>query len=98
MKKILILLITLTVTMSAHSQTQNGFKEDLEYLAQNLPQKHINLFARISKTEFASKVTQIESQINSLDKEAFLNELFKLMVAVGDESLSPTGYIAPYSS
>lgn len=85
MKKILILLIIVTITISAHSQTQNGFKEDLEYLAQNLPLKHINLFAKISKTEFESKISQIESQIHSLEKEAFLNELFGLLVAVGDE-------------
>lgn len=85
MKKILLLLIALTMTLSGRSQTQNELKEDLEYFAQNLPQKHINLFAKISKTEFESKVSQIESQLNSLDKEAFLNELFKLLVPVGDE-------------
>ena len=85
MRKILILLTILTLTISVHSQTQNGLKEDLEYFAQNLPQKHINLFAKISKTEFESKISRVESQLNSLDKEAFLNELFKLLVAVGDE-------------
>lgn len=87
MKKFLSLLFVLVATVSVHSQnqTQKGFEEDLEYLAKALPQKHVNLFAKISRSEFESKIAFIKSKIDSLDEDAFLNELFKLMVAVGDE-------------
>lgn len=87
MKKILVPFFIFMAIFPVHSQIsmQDGFKQDLEYYAKTLPQKHINPFFKISKEEFESEIDLIKSKIDSLDEDAFLNELFKLTEAIGDE-------------
>ncbi|MDR2126623.1 MAG: hypothetical protein LBP63_07325 [Prevotellaceae bacterium] len=88
MKNILfpiLLLILTNISASSQNFTEIDFEEDLEYIKQTLPQKHINLFEKISKTQFESKIDSVKYKAKSLNTETFINELFKLMVAVGDE-------------
>ena len=59
--------------------------EDLQYLKDTLPKRHINLFAKISKAEFDKNIAAIESRLTDPDDEIFITELFKLTVAIGDE-------------
>lgn len=61
------------------------YLEDLKYLKDTLPKKHINLFAKISKADFDKNIAAIESRLIVPDEETFTAELFKLTVAIGDE-------------
>ncbi|GAA3990340.1 S41 family peptidase [Mucilaginibacter dorajii] len=61
------------------------YLEDLQYLKDTLPKRHINLFARISKADFDKNIAAIESRLIEPDYETFTTELFKLTVAIGDE-------------
>lgn len=83
---LLIIISLLLIGHTCYSQNKaQAYKADLEFLKTNLPQKHINLFAKISQSEFEKRIRNIESKIDTLQEEEFLNELFQLMVAVGDE-------------
>jgi hypothetical protein len=57
----------------------------LEYFKNTLPQKHTNLFKKISKTEFENGIDKIASKAEQLNYETFTAELFKLVVSIGDE-------------
>jgi hypothetical protein len=87
MKKIILIAISILLTgVTGYCQNKaEAYKADLDFLKSNLPQKHINLFAKISQSEFEKQISNIESKIDTLPEEEFLNELFQLMVAVGDE-------------
>lgn len=61
------------------------YLEDLQYLKDTLPKRHINLFAKISKADFDKTIAAIESRLTDPDDETFTAELFKLTVAIGDE-------------
>jgi hypothetical protein len=61
------------------------YLEDLQYLKDTLPKRHINLFAKISKADFDNSIAAIESRLTDPDDETFTAELLKLTVAIGDE-------------
>ncbi|WP_293788600.1 S41 family peptidase [uncultured Pedobacter sp.] len=69
----------------SQSLSQNDFIEDLEYIKKTLPIKHINLFAKIDSLAFLRKIDMIEIKTGTLDYDSFSAELFKLVVAIGDE-------------
>ncbi|MDR1983385.1 MAG: hypothetical protein LBQ28_00960 [Prevotellaceae bacterium] len=87
MKNILILFFVAAINSFAYSQefTKNDFLEDLEFIKTTLPQKHINLFEKISRSEFEKRIDYIKSLADFLNTETFINELFKLLVPIGDE-------------
>lgn len=61
------------------------YLEDLQYLKDTLPKRHINLFAKISKANFDKDIAAVEARLTDPDNETFTAELFKLTVAIGDE-------------
>ncbi|WP_080904731.1 hypothetical protein [Parabacteroides sp. Marseille-P3160] len=87
MKRTIVFILIIASTFSyGYSQNQaDCFKEDLEFLKINLPQKHVNLFTKISQREFEQQIASIESKIDSLDEKSFFCELFQLITAIGDE-------------
>ncbi|MFA6276181.1 MAG: S41 family peptidase [Pedobacter sp.] len=93
MNKIIGAFLILFTTSSCFAQelSKADFLEDLVYLKTTLPQRHINLFSKISEKDFNAKVAEIELKADSLNYDTFTAELFKLIVAIGDEhtSISP---------
>lgn len=87
MKNIFFLLLTFLSIKSAIAQelSADDFKQDLKFLKDSLPNKHKNLFAKISKEDFTKKIDEIEMRSNSLDYDIFSTELLKLIVAIEDE-------------
>ncbi len=87
MKKIHLLIILVFVSTFCFSQMPStaDFISDLEYFRNTLPQKHTNLFKKISKTEFKNSVDKIALKAEQLNYETFTAELFKLVVSIGDE-------------
>jgi hypothetical protein len=87
MNKIICAFLVLftTNTCLAQQLSKSDFLEDLVYLKTTLPQRHINLFSKISEKDFNAKVAEIELKADSLNYDTFTAELFKLIVAIGDE-------------
>ena len=79
------LFIFATHKIYAQNLTEKQFVEDLEFLKTELPQRHKNLFAKISEKEFNLKILEIESKSKNLNEETFEIELYKLIKEIGDE-------------
>jgi len=79
------LLLFTTSTCLAQQLSKSDFLEDLVYLKTTLSQRHISLFSKISEKDFNAKVAEIELKADSLNYDTFTAELFKLIVAIGDE-------------
>ncbi len=65
--------------------SKSDYLDDLQYLKDTLPKRHINLFAKISKADFDRNIAAMASRLTEPDMETFIVELFKLPVAIGDE-------------
>ncbi|MFD0940813.1 S41 family peptidase [Pedobacter boryungensis] len=87
MRKIAALLFFLCFATASMAQqfSKSDFLEDLTYFKTTLPQRHTNLFSKVTEKEFNAKVNEIELKVDSLNYETFVVELFKLIVAIGDE-------------
>ncbi|WP_205411221.1 S41 family peptidase [Mucilaginibacter pineti] len=87
MKRIIILCCILLHSGLVFCQqlSKADYLQDLQYLKDTLPKRHINLFAKISKADFDKNITAIASRLANRDYETFTAELFKLTVAIGDE-------------
>lgn len=85
-RTILLCFILLQSIFSFCQQLSKAdYLEDLHYLKDTLPKRHINLLAKISKTDFDNKIAEIASRLSNPDFEIFTVELFKLTVVIGDE-------------
>lgn len=60
------------------------WREDIDYLATELPQKHVNLFYTLSEEEFNNKVEQLKSSLDIMNEDDIRIEVQKLAAAVGD--------------
>ncbi|WP_300603794.1 S41 family peptidase [Niabella sp.] len=85
---IFMLFYSCFVNAQAQRLTPQQYIEDLEYLKNELPKKHKNLFAKISEKEFNIRVKNIEDKSNDLTDESFEIELYKLIKEIGDEHTS----------
>ena len=63
---------------------QGKWRQDLHYLASELPRLHINAFHAISKEEFEKEVSRIDSEIPNLQPREIKIELRKLVALIGD--------------
>jgi len=85
-KRILIIALLLQCKICfGQNLSKAEYLEDLQYLQDSLPKKHINLFAKISPADFGKQIAAIRTRLEKPDAESFLVELFKLPVAIGDE-------------
>ncbi len=84
-KQSVFLLILCLATLCGHAQSRaDMYREDLRYLVTTLPEKHIDPFTKISRSDFEKKAEGIASRIDTLGEETFFNELMMLVASVGD--------------
>lgn len=83
-----ILTYSCFLNTQAQKLSPQQYIDDLEYLRNELPQKHKNLFANISEKEFNTKIKNIEDKSKDLTEESFEIELYKLIKEIGDEHTS----------
>ncbi len=60
------------------------WSEDLDYFARELPERHYNLFFKISSQEFYDKVDELRAQVSSWDDYKIIVGLMKIVALVGD--------------
>lgn len=82
---VFILFLFCFTKLSGQNVTPQKFIEDAEFLKKELPQRHINLFAKISEKKFNSIIAGIEKKSTILNEERFEIELYKLFKEIGDE-------------
>ncbi len=90
MRLIAIPLILLLAPPAARAQTAAGqlapeqWRTDLAYLASELPARHINAFATISKSDFQKEVKELDERIPTLTEGSIRAGLLKITASIGD--------------
>ncbi len=64
--------------------TTDQWREDLRYLAEQMPKVHKNAFHTISKKQFEAAVKKLYKQIPSLKRHQIIVELSRLTAMIGD--------------
>ena len=71
-------------------------RTDLYFLRDTLPAKHLNLFAKISRSDFEKSIVSLDARIDTLDEESFFTEIFQIIKAIGDEHTRFRPDLSPY--
>lgn len=85
-----VLLISLnhcsreSTPISPDQDSNNLWIQDLDYLSQELPERHINLYFKVSSDEFNKKVEQLRENISTMKDHEIIVEMMKIVAMVGD--------------
>jgi tetratricopeptide (TPR) repeat protein len=68
------------------------WREDLRYLAQEMPRQHRNLFHTMTREQFDAAVARLDSRIPTLARHQIIVEMERIVAMVGDghTNISPT--------
>src|SRR3954469_731590 len=61
-----------------------AWREDLDFLAEELPKRHVNLFHTMSQAQFAQAVSGLRERIPVLARHQVIVELARIIALIGD--------------
>lgn len=64
--------------------TKDQWREDIDYLAGELPQRHVDLFYTLSEEAFNTRVEQLKASLDTMNDDEIRVEIQKLTAAMGD--------------
>lgn len=82
-----MLLLVLSSCASRNSGPQlssNAWRDDLRYLARELPNRHVNAFHTVSREAFDAEVTRLDAAIPRLNNDEVLVGLMRIVALIGD--------------
>ena len=76
----------------ATTLTKEQWRQDLQYLAKELPRRHKNAFHTVSKDQFERAIAAFDAAIPSLEEHEILVGLRRIVAMIGDAhtALAPT--------
>jgi len=83
----LMLLVALSACGSPNATTQissAAWRQDLRYLATELPKLHVNAFHTVSREAFAGEVARLDAAIPGMNGDQVLVGLMRIVALVGD--------------
>lgn len=81
-----------TEVFSASKEVQwEQWAQDLDFLSNELPKRHKNLFHNISESGFKTQIEALKAKLPSMDQEEILVGFMKIIASVGD-SHTTLGY------
>jgi hypothetical protein len=81
----LVILLTACATRNATTDiTPEAWREDLRYLAGELPGRHVNAFHTITRERFANEVAKLDAAIPRLSNDEIVVALMRTVALVGD--------------
>lgn len=66
------------------TQSKQKWREDLQFLAREIPRRHKNAFHKITKEQFERAVAELDAQIPALDDAEIVLNLSRIAAMVGD--------------
>src|SRR3954469_2674859 len=60
------------------------WREDLRYMASEMPKRHANLFHTMTQEQFNSAVTRLDERIPQLARHQIIVEMARIVAMVGD--------------
>jgi hypothetical protein len=91
-KSLLVILLAAPL-VTAQQLTSDQWRQDLSYLAKELPQRHKNAFHTTSKEKFDAAVRELDAAIPKLQSHEVVVGMMRIIAMVGDAhtELSPSG-------
>ncbi|MBW9159417.1 S41 family peptidase [Clostridium tagluense] len=71
-----------------NSERNKMWIEDIDHLKNELPKKHINLFANMKKEQFYKEVEDLKNSIPNMNDDEIKISLYKIVAKVGDSHTS----------
>lgn len=62
-----------------------SWRNDIDYLSEELPKKHVNLFFKLSEKEFSKEIKTLKRNVYKLNDDEIMIELMKILTDIGDE-------------
>jgi hypothetical protein len=87
---VLVALLSSVSVVSAQSSARldtaqvRQWREDLAFLRQEMPARHVNLFHDMTRVQFDSALTSIDARLPNLARHQVIVELQKLAALIGD--------------
>ena len=63
----------------ANDTDHKAWREDLDFLAEELPKRHVNLFSTMSQAQFAQAVSELRQRIPVLARHQVIVELARIV-------------------
>jgi hypothetical protein len=79
-----IMLVACRSPVGVDRMTSELWREDLRYLARELPKRHGNAFHQVSETDFETAVNDLDRQLPDLEHHEVAVELGRLVALIGD--------------
>jgi tetratricopeptide (TPR) repeat protein len=85
------LIFAQTDQKSSKSETEK-WREDLRFMAQEMPKRHKDLFHQMTREQFATAIKNLEARIPQLNRNQIIVEMARIVAMVGDghTNLYPT--------
>ena len=83
----LMLLVTMIACRSQNATTEitsDAWRDDLRYLARELPGRHINAFHTVGREAFAGEVARLDAALPRMNGDEVLVGLMRIVALVGD--------------
>lgn len=87
LKRGLMLLVLSSSCASQNTTTEitpEAWRDDLRYLAHELPRRHVNAFHTTSRESFAGEVTRLDAAIPRLNGDEVLVGFMRIVALIGD--------------
>src|SRR5262245_21363419 len=74
------------------AEQARAWREDLRYMAQEMPRRHRNLFHTMTREHFEAAVAALDARIPSLERHQIIVEMARIAAMVGDghTNVAPT--------
>lgn len=83
-KVLLAVLLSVASVSALTTDEARAWREDLKFMAEQMREKHKNLFHSISPQDFNAKVEALNARIPTLTRAEVIVELAKIVAGVGD--------------
>jgi hypothetical protein len=80
----LMLLATGCETQYLSGDRNTKWKKDLDYLQEALPNKHPNLFFKVSEEQFNKEIDDLKNSVDNLNDDEIIDGIYKIAASVGD--------------
>lgn len=99
---ILILLLLVSGCSKKSSPTEpvdnkiEQWREDLQFLATQMPLRHVNLFHSISEEEFQNEIQILDSKISELSNNEIILGFMKIVASISSKGRDGHTHISPF--
>jgi hypothetical protein len=76
--------------------TPEQWRQDLQYLAKELPRRHKNAFHTVSREQFERSVADLNARIPNLQPHEIVVELMRIVASIGDAHTELSGFGASF--